>query len=344
MSSSIGKIVKLTLFGESHGPSVGMVLDGIFPGEIVDLKYLEKRLTERKPGGSDLPTTTRKESDKPIILSGLRHIKDHFYKTINSPIAVMFENEDADRSAYDKFKNVFRPGHADYTSYVKSGGHADLSGGGHFSGRMTAPLVYAGTIAEMVLLSRGIKVDAEISEIGGVAAGSGTKGIIKTAAETKNSVGGKISVSADGVPAGLGAPFFDTIEGDIAKMLFAIPGVKGVQFGLGFEFAKKIGAETIDAFYLDVDSADGLIRTDNNFNGGVNGGISNGMPITLDVAIKPTASIGIPMKTLNFGTGEEEILEIGGRHDPCIAVRAVPVVRAAVALVLLDFLAQYEGL
>lgn len=356
MSSSMGKIVKVTLFGESHGPAVGVVIEGLAPNVKLDIGHVEKRLSQRRPGQGDL-TTGRNEMDRFEIVSGA-----YDGKTTGTPLTVIFPNTDKRSEDYEVTKKIFRPGHADYTGYVKSSGANDPRGGGHFSARLTAPLVFAGAIAEQLLAEKGIRVAGHISSIGKAKSGSlsdyssygealealdeapynimenhmaGLLAEVEAAKHDKDSVGATVEIAVFGLPIGLGAPFFDTVESRLSYGIFSIPAVKGVSFGDGFDFARKKGSEVVDAFVMD---HQGHVKTNANHNGGINGGITNGMPLLMKCVFKPTSSIGKPQETLDFDAGKKTVLEIKGRHDPCVALRAVPIVKAVTALVLLDLL------
>lgn len=361
MSSSLGSQFKVTLFGESHGPAVGSVIDGLPAGVKLDLEWIEKRLAQRKPGQSEL-TTGRNEPDRFEIISGV-----YDGHTTGAPLCVQFLNTDKKSEDYAPFKHVFRPGHADYTAYIKYLGANDPRGGGHFSARLTAPLVFAGAIAEQLLSVHGIKLAGHILSIG-TSKGKSLNAFshydealealddlshnifsahqeahlkeVKLAKDAGDSVGAVVEVAVFGLPVGLGAPFFDTVEGQLAHALFAVPAVKGIGFGDGFDFARKRGSEVVDAFVMD---HQGQIKTHANHNGGINGGLTNGMPLLLTCAFKPTASIRQTQETLDFKTKEMTTLEVKGRHDPCVALRAVPVVKAVTACVLLDLLLHENG-
>lgn len=357
MSSEFGKLLKVSVFGQSHGKAIGVNIDGLPAGEPVDLDALYAFMSRRKPGKSAL-STLRKEADLPVFLSGLEN-----GVTCGFPLCAIIENGDQHSSDYKNLADHPRPSHADYTARVKWGGHADLRGGGHFSGRLTAPLCIAGGIAKQILARRGIHVGAHLSSVGteedasfplyptkelfdSVAAkafpvlddqaGERMQAVILKAREDLDSVGGIIECAAIGLPAGLGDPMFDGIENRLAAALFGIPAVKGVEFGLGFGSARLHGSENNDPFSV----VDGKIVTETNRCGGILGGITTGMPVTLRVAMKPTPSISRPQRTVSLATKEDAELTIHGRHDPCIAHRAVPVVEAVTALVLLDLLLE----
>lgn len=357
MSSEFGHLLKISVFGQSHGRAIGVVVDGLPAGEAIDLDELQAFLDRRKPGKNRL-STARKESDAPTFLSGLEN-----GKTCGAPLCAVIENGDQHSGDYAGLTDTPRPGHADYTAAVKWGGQADMRGGGHFSGRLTAPLCIAGGIAKQILARRGIHVGAHLSEVAGIAddpfplhptaelfeklaakdfpvlddgAGERMQQAILAAREELDSVGGIVECAAIGLPAGLGDPMFDGVENRLAAALFGIPAVKGVEFGAGFAAARSRGSENNDAFSV----ADGAVVTDTNHAGGILGGITNGMPILLRTAMKPTPSIARAQKTVRLSQMEEIPLEIRGRHDPCIAHRAVPVVEAVTAAVLLDLLLE----
>lgn len=357
MSSEFGHLLKISVFGQSHGKAIGVVMDGLPAGEAVDLTELQTFLDRRKPGKSPL-STARKEADMPTFLSGLEN-----GKTCGSPLCAVIENGDQHSSDYAGLTDTPRPGHADYTAAVKWSGQADMRGGGHFSGRLTAPLCIAGGIAKQILARRGIHVGAHLAEAAGIGdepfplyptaalfreiaakpfpvlsddAGERMQSAILEAREALDSVGGIVECAAIGLPAGLGNPMFDGVENRLAAALFGIPAVKGVEFGAGFAAARSRGSENNDPFSV----RDGAVVTDTNHAGGILGGITNGMPITLRAALKPTPSIARQQKTVRLSAGEETELEIRGRHDPCIAHRAVPVVEAVTAAVLLDLLLE----
>ena len=357
MSSEFGHLLKISVFGQSHGKAIGVVVDGLPAGEAIDLTELQAFLDRRKPGKNRL-STARKESDAPTFLSGLEN-----GKTCGAPFCAVIENGDQHSSDYAGLTDTPRPGHADYTAAIKWRGQADMRGGGHFSGRLTAPLCIAGGIAKQILARRGIHVGAHLSEAAGIAdepfplhptaelfqeiaakdfpvlsddAGERMQAAILAAREALDSVGGIVECAAIGLPAGLGDPMFDGVENRLAAALFGIPAVKGVEFGAGFAAARSRGSENNDAFSVQ----DGAVVTETNHAGGILGGITNGMPIVLRTALKPTPSIAGEQKTVRLSQMEETALAIRGRHDPCIAHRAVPVVEAVTAAVLLDLLLE----
>ena len=355
MSSEFGKNLHVSIFGESHGPAIGVVVNGFPAGEAVDFDALRHFMSRRAPGNSPL-TTARKETDLPEILSGIR---DNVLT--GAPFAAVIRNTNQRSGDYSAFADTPRPSHADYTAWVKWHGAADMRGGGHFSGRLTAPLCAAGGIAKQILERRGIFIGAHLAAVGDAEddryplypgkdlfeqtalkafpvlneeKGAAMEEQIRAAARDGDSVGGMIECAAVGLPAGLGDPMFDGLESLLSAVLFGIPGVKGVSFGSGFECVKMHGSEHNDPFVIE----NGSIRTSSNHSGGIQGGITNGMPVVFQVAMKPTASISRSQQTVSLSRMEAAELSVRGRHDPCIAVRAVPVVEAAAALVLLDIL------
>ena len=357
MSSEFGNILRVSVFGQSHGKAIGVNIDGLPAGEPIDLEELNAFLDRRKPGKSPL-STARKESDTPVFLSGLEN-----GVTCGFPLCAIIENSDQHSSDYSELADKPRPSHADYTARVKWGGHADMRGGGHFSGRLTAPLCIAGGIAKQILARRGIFVGAHLAAVGtendapfplhptaelfdAIAAkpfpvvddgaGDRMQALILEARQDLDSVGGIIECAAIGLPAGLGDPMFGGVENRLAAALFGIPAVKGVEFGLGFGSSRLRGSENNDPFTVE----NGTVVTASNRAGGILGGITTGMPVTLRTAIKPTPSISRPQQTVSLSAMENTELVIRGRHDPCIAHRAVPVVEAVTAAVLLDLLLE----
>ena len=357
MSSEFGHLLKISVFGQSHGTAIGEVVDGLPAGEAVDLTELQAFLDRRKPGKNPL-STARKEADAPTFLSGLEN-----GMTCGAPLCAVIQNGDQHSGDYAGLTDTPRPGHADYTAAVKWGGHADMRGGGHFSGRLTAPLCIAGGIAKQILARRGVFVGAHLKEVAGIpdapfplrpsaelfqevaakafpvlddGAGERMRAAILAAREDLDSVGGIVECAATGLPAGLGDPMFDGVENRLAAALFGIPAVKGLEFGAGFDAARLRGSENNDPFVLD----HGAVAAESNRAGGILGGITTGMPLLLRAAFKPTPSIARPQRTVRLSTMEETDLEIRGRHDPCIAHRAVPVVEAVTAAVLLDLLLE----
>lgn len=356
MSSVIGDKIKLSIFGESHGEAIGCVIDGLPAGIKIDMNAVYKDMQRRAPG-KDKTATPRLEKDIPHILSGML---DNV--TTGAPLAMVIENTNTKSGDYSNLMTVPRPGHSDYPAYVKYGGNNDIRGGGHFSGRLTAPLVFAGSVAKQILSQKGVTIGAHIKQIGSVCdavsdLNKTDKSLLDTLSsstfslidETKeqamrdeiekarlslDSIGGIIECFAVGLPVGLGGNMFDTVEGKLASILFGVPAVKGVEFGIGFGFADKRASEVNDQYEI----KNGRVATLSNNNGGVLGGMTDGAPLSVSVAIKPTPSIAKKQKSVNLQTMENAELEIHGRHDPCIVVRAVPVIECAVALGLLDLM------
>ncbi|MCL2294096.1 MAG: chorismate synthase [Spirochaetes bacterium] len=316
--NSFGRVFRVSIFGESHGSEIGIVIDGCPPGITITEKDFEKDLLKRKPGKRG--TTSRKESDLPKIISGI-----YKGKTTGAPITITFSNEDIRSSDYQKFIDMPRPGHADFTAKVKYKGFNDFRGSGHFSGRLTAPLVAAGVIAKKILGK--IEISASLTEAGGVL---DIDAAVKSSEETGDSIGGIVECKVKNLFPGLGEPFFDSVESVISHIIFAIPGIRGIEFGVGFKAAGMRGSEHNDLII----SADG--KTAANNHGGINGGITNGNEVVFRVAVKPTATISAVQKTYNFKTNKIEELAAGGRHDICFALRAPPVVEAAAAIAIAD--------
>lgn len=352
MSSVHGERLTLTIFGQSHGNAIGMTLTGVPAGLPIDLKALQLFLNRRAPGQHNYDTP-RKESDIPEFLSG---IVDGY--TCGAPITAIIRNNNTRSQDYEDLRIHPRPGHADYTASIKYNGHHDVAGGGHFSGRLTAPLCIAGGLCQQWLSIAGVKIGAYIESIGTITTNpyalnwcspdlsqisadfavidsdiaQNMKDAILQAKKDGNSLGGTIRCFITGYPAGIGDALFGGMEGKLSHILFGIPAVKGVEFGAGFEASKMFGSQNNDPFLV----SDGIIQTATNNSGGILGGITNGMPLVFRVAIKPTPSISIPQQTVNLDTLQQETLSIKGRHDPCIVPRAVPVVEAAAAFALYD--------
>lgn len=358
MSSEFGSVLRVGVFGQSHGRAIGVTMQGLPAGEAIDVAELEAFLERRRPGKNAL-STARVEPDRPVFLSGLLE-----GKTCGSPLCAIIENLDARSRDYEELLDKPRPGHADYAAFAKWGGAADLRGGGHFSGRLTAPLCIAGGIAKQILARRGVFVGAHLFSVAGIpdepfpakptnelfsaiaeqefpvlddAKGKQMQAAILAASKDGDSVGGVIECAAIGFPAGLGEPMFDGIENRLSAALFGIPAVKGVEFGEGFGAALLRGSEHNDAYRID---ENGQVTTETNHAGGVLGGISTGQPILLRVGMKPTPSISKPQHTVSLSKMENAELIVKGRHDPCVAHRAVPVVEAVTAIVLLDLLLE----
>lgn len=361
MSSEFGTLLRVSLFGQSHGEAVGVVMDGLPAGEAIDLMELQAFLDRRRPKADGL-STARSETDAPRILSGL---KDG--RTCGFPLCAILENADRRSGDYASLEGLPRPGHADYAAWAKWKGFADMRGGGHFSGRLTAALCVAGGVAKQILSRRGIFIGARLERIGDVrdaelplipsaellagiaskgfptlddAAGERMKALIAQARTERDSVGGVVECVTTGLPAGIGGPFFGGLESRIAAAVFGIPAVKGVEFGAGFRAADMRGSENNDAFAI----RDGAVVTETNHSGGILGGISDGMPVVFRTAFKPTPSIGREQKTVKLSGMEAAVITIGGRHDACVAHRAVPVVEAVTACVLLDALLEDKGI
>ncbi|MCI9468101.1 MAG: chorismate synthase [Oscillospiraceae bacterium] len=320
-----------TVFGESHGPAIGVVVSGLPSGVLLDIDAIGAEMARRAPG-KDRTSTARKEPDVPEILSGVFE-----GKTTGTPLAAIIRNTDTRSGDYSKLKDLPRPGHGDYAGFVRYAGYNDYRGGGHFSGRLTAPLVFAGAVAKQILAERGITVSSRISMLGGVKDPTDRQvdDIILAARDDGDSVGGCIACAVSGMPAGFGAPDLgENAEGIFAKHLFAVPAVKGVAFGAGFGFASMRGSEANDPFYMD----GGAVKTRTNHAGGINGGITNGMPVTFEIVIRPTPSIAQEQQTVSLSRGTDETLVITGRHDPCIVKRAMPVIEAAAALATMELI------
>ena len=396
MNNTFGTRVTLTLFGESHGPEIGCVIDGLRPSLRVDEDFIAHRLALRRPGGANSlsrdaagdrgahcaplqegsTSTTRIEPDPFRIVSGV-----YQGRTTGTPLCILIPNTDVRPGDYVNLVNTPRPGHADWAGSVKYKGFNDPRGGGHFSGRLTAPLVAAGAIFLAALRERGVRIGTHMARCAGVAdrpfgdlaadldaldraafpvldaeKGEAMKAAVLAAAAEGDSAGGVLETAVLGLPAGLGAPWFDTVEGLLAHALFSIPAVKGVEFGDGFALAELRGSQANDAFRLEpgkptcsgaqcaprdnlpFSSGENRVVTATNHNGGVNGGLTNGMPLVFRTAVKPTPSIAAPQRTLDLATGEETELRIAGRHDPCIVPRARAVQDAVTAFVVLDLL------
>jgi chorismate synthase len=323
--NSFGRLFRVGLYGESHGPEVGVLIDGCPAGLPLSGADLEADLARRRAGAKG--TTGRVEADEAVIVSGLFR-----GRTTGAPILIRFANAAQDPAAYEAIKDMPRPGHADFTGWKKFGGFNDRRGGGHFSGRLTVGLVAAGAVARKLI--RPVEVEARLVEAGG---SPDIAAAVEAAAADRDSVGGIVACEARKVPAGLGEPFFDAAESLLAHILFAIPAVRGVEFGTGFAAARMRGSAHNDPIV----GADG--RTETNSAGGVNGGITNGNPLVFRVAVKPAASIGRPQRTVDLRTGKAAGITVGGRHDACIALRVPVVVEAAAAVVLADLM-LLEGL
>lgn len=357
MKNTFGNNLQVTISGESHGEAIVATLDGLRSGIKVDREFIEKKLSLRRPSGNI--STPRCEKDEFSIVSGLFE-----GRTTGTPLTIVIPNTSKKSGDYDDTRFIPRPSHADLSAYYKYGGYQDYRGGGHFSGRITAGIVAAGAIAELALLEDGIKIGTHIKSIGGVADRGfsdlekdidylsdktfpvldGEKGeemvkVIENAREDLDSVGGALETAVIGMKGGYGEPYFDTVESMLAHIMFSIPAVKAVSFGLGENFADMTGKKANDNFIND----NGAIITETNNNGGINGGITNGMPILFSVTVKPTPSISSEQRSVDIRSREEKPLCIHGRHDPCIVHRAAHVVNACTALALLDIIVTRDG-
>lgn len=361
MKNSIGTSVILTLFGESHGAAVGAVIDGLAPGIRIDHDRIRSQLELRKPYGAI--STARHEDDEYQIMSGVFN-----GMTTGTPLCIMIPNKAQNSGDYEAARGLARPGHADYTAYAKYHGFEDHRGGGHFSGRITAALVAAGAVALTALNEKGIYIGTHISRLGGISdsglgmseeelrsdieklgsrrfpvldeeAAAAMQAAIRDAAAEGDSLGGILETAVTGLPAGIGEPWFDTLEGVLSHGIFSIPGIKGVQFGGGFDLADVRGSCYNDPFIM----KEGRVMTSTNNNGGINGGISNGMPVVFRSAVKPTPSISAEQKTVDILNGTDTVISVGGRHDPAIIHRARAVVDSVTAIVLCDMLALRYG-
>ncbi len=333
MGNSIGNSVVLTLFGESHGMEIGAVLDGMAPGIAVSEAEIAAWLSERRP--QDEVDTARREPDRFRVVSGVFN-----GYTTGAPICILIPNEDVKSGDYEAFHGLARPSHADYTAYMKYKGFEDYRGGGHFSGRITAGIVAVGAIALKALKNKGIDISTKLIRCGGIEGDEKCmrEAVLQAKAEN-DSVGGVVQTVVTGLPAGIGNPWFDSVEGAISKGVFAIGGVKGIEFGAGFQIADMRGSEANDSLYYD----NGKVLTRTNNSGGVNGGITNGMPVVFNTAIKPTPSIGKIQQTIDFLHETEAELKLSGRHDPAIVRRICPVITSMTAIVLCDLIALEYG-
>lgn len=354
MSGMWGNKLKVSIFGESHGAGIGITIDGLPSGFEINMDEVLKEMARRAPGKSRL-STARKEADMPEILSG-------FFegKTTGTPLCAIIRNSDQHSKDYGKLKDLMRPGHADYPGFIKYKGFNDYRGGGHFSGRITAPLVFAGAVCKQILEAKGIKIGAHVKSIGKVNDKSffdvdltnelldeikvnelplldpnkeeEMRNTILEARKEQDSVGGTIECAVLGIEAGIGNPFFDSVESTLAHLMFSVPAVKGIEFGKGFSMSEHRGSECNDEYYYDGDK----VKTYTNNNGGITGGITNGMPILFKVGIKPTPSISKKQKTIDINEHKDAELVIEGRHDPCIVQRAIPVIEAVTAIGIIE--------
>lgn len=356
MSSTYGDKIKISVFGESHGNGIGVVIDGLPAGVKIDMDKVLVQMSRRAPG-KDKTATPRKESDLPKVLSGM--LGDTL---TGAPLCAVIENTNTRSGDYGNLLACPRPGHSDYTAFVKYNASNDIRGGGHFSGRLTAPIVFAGAICRQILESNGIKIAAHINSIGTATdkafnpvsiddelinkLNNSTFALIDETIEDEmrsqvedarmnlDSIGGTIECAVTGIEAGIGEPMFDGIEGVIAKAVFGVPAIKGIEFGKGFELAQMRGSQSNDPFRYE----DGKVVTETNNCGGILGGITNGMPVIFRAAVKPTPSISQKQKTVDLQNKENAELEIHGRHDPCIVPRAVPVIEAVTAIAIINLM------
>jgi chorismate synthase len=359
MSGVWGNNIKYSIFGESHGAAIGIVISDLPSGIKLDLDFIKREMQRRAPGSSDY-VTPRKEEDNVEILSG--YFEEH---TTGTPLCAIIRNKNTKSADYDNIKNAMRPGHADYSGRIKYRGFNDFRGSGHFSGRITASLVFAGAVAKQILSQKGIKIISHVRSIYNIEDESfdpceiteelqlklssipfpvindevseRMKECIIDAKFSKNSVGGVVECAIVNMPVGVGSPFFDSIESTLAHLLFSVPAVKALEFGKGFEISTMKGSEANDPYTINK----GQIKTTSNNNGGINGGISNGMPIIFRCAIKPTSSIGLQQDTVDIIEKKNTTLTVDGRHDPCIVPRVLPVIEAASAIGILDHLINY---
>ena len=361
MGANFGKNYCISIFGESHGNALGINIDGIPAGTELNLDFISEEMKRRAPGKSEL-TTSRTEKDEFEILSGFVN-----GRTTGTPLAMIIRNTNQKSKDYGEIVKKPRPGHADWAGLSRYNGFNDIRGGGHFSGRITAPLVFAGAVAKQILKEKGILIAAHVKSIKDIQdrdfeekditqenidrlrnmilpvlneniVPDMEKTILK-AKEEKNSVGGIVEIMITGIKAGIGDPFFESMESELSRMMFSIPAIKGIEFGAGFDIAKMTGYEANDEMYYD---EKGDVKTYTNNNGGITGGITNGMPVNFKVAVKPPASIGKKQRTVNTETKKNDFLEIIGRHDPCIVPRIVVVLEAAAAIVVMDRIMETE--
>ncbi len=358
MSSVMGNLIKVSVFGESHGVAIGAVIDGLPSGEAINESEIITQMERRAPG-RDKSATPRNESDTPVILSGIQA-----GRTTGMPLAVQIVNGDTRSSDYSYLKATPRPSHADYPAIIKYGDSFDIRGSGHFSGRLTAPIVFAGSVCRQILERRGIIVGGHIYSIGAVKdvpfdsvnvsanelnnLNKRSFSVIDSSAEVRmreeiekarldaDSVGGVVEIAVTGLPVGIGEPMMRGVESALAASVFGIPAVKGIEFGAGFDISAMRGSEANDPYEI----RDGKVSTKSNNNGGILGGITTSMPIIMRVALKPTPSIGKPQDTLSLETGKETSLTVKGRHDPCIVPRALPAIEAAVCIAMLDLMKE----
>lgn len=356
MSSIIGNKIKLSVFGESHGEAIGCVIDGLPNGIKLDFDEISREMARRAPG-NDKTATARKESDIPHILSGVLN-----GITTGAPLAMEIKNTNTRSGDYGNLMSVPRPSHSDYPAYVKYNGNNDVRGGGHFSGRLTAPIVFSGAVAKQILKTKGVTIGAHIIRIGSACdnlfdknnicaaeldavthkqfavvndeSEAEMRACVEAARVNGDSIGGVIECAAVGLPVGLGGNMFDTVESRLSAALFGVPAVKGVQFGAGFDFAEMLGSQANDGYEM----RNGKVALLSNNNGGILGGMTSGAPIIFSVVLKPTPSVSVPQKSVNLQTMENETLIVKGRHDPCVVPRAVSVIEGITAVTLLDLM------
>lgn len=356
MSSTYGEKIKISVFGESHGNGIGVVIDGLPAGVKIDIDKVLVQMARRAPG-NDKTATTRKESDIPKILSGMLN-----GVLTGAPLCAVIENTNTKSGDYGNIMSCPRPGHSDYTAFVKYNASNDVRGGGHFSGRITAPIVFAGAVCRQILENKGIKIAAHINSIGDVndsrfdpvciddelinrlnnspfslidqSIEQNMRSQVEAARINLDSIGGTVECAVTGIKAGIGEPMFNGVEGVIAKAVFGVPAIKGIEFGRGFELAKMRGSQSNDPF----EYKDGKVVTKTNNCGGILGGITDGMPILFTAAVKPTPSIAQKQQTVDLQKKENTQLEIKGRHDPCIVPRAVPVIEAVTAIAIINLM------
>ncbi len=356
MSSIIGNKIKLSVFGESHGEAIGCVIDGLPNGIKLDFDEISREMARRAPG-NDKTATARKESDIPHILSGVLN-----GITTGAPLAMEIKNTNTRSGDYGNLMSAPRPSHSDYPAYVKYNGNNDVRGGGHFSGRLTAPIVFAGAVAKQILKTKGVTIGAHIIQIGSACdnlfdknnicaaeldavthkqfavvndeSEAEMRACVEAARVNGDSIGGVIECAAVGLPVGLGGNMFDTVESRLSAALFGVPAVKGVQFGAGFDFAEMLGSQANDGYEM----RNGKVALLSNNNGGILGGMTSGAPIIFSVVLKPTPSVSVPQKSVNLQTMENETLIVKGRHDPCVVPRAVSVIEGITAVTLLDLM------
>ena len=360
MSSNFGDVIRVTIFGESHGPAIGMVMDSPPAGYQISEKFVLAQMKRRAPG-QDATATARVEADIPEFLSGLLD-----GKTTGAPLACIIRNTNTRSEDYENIMHCPRPSHADYAAGIRYGGNNDIRGGGHFSGRLTAPLVAAGSIAKQILSKSGISVVGHVLQVGkakdtefcatsiddelieklsneyfSTISDSAKKQmnseILAAKSDCDNSIGGSVEIAVTGLPAGIGNPMFGGVENVISSAVYGVPAVKAVSFGAGFDFAEMLGSEANDQMFV---NENGEVKCLTNNCGGITGGITNSMPLILKAALKPTPSIGRPQNTVNITDGTNSTLELKGRHDPCIVPRALPAIESAVALAILNLLAK----